>query len=87
MTHVPRKNIDGCREGCPGIEGAKPKKVLLTYWTHARSRNIEPGLIIFLTAFYRYLTSKYNVTFVSQSLPSFIKSVIMGDFVCLYVGD
>ena len=51
MTHVPRKNIDGCREGCPGIEGAKPKKVLLTYWTHARSRNIEPGLIIFLTAF------------------------------------
>ena len=47
VTHVPRKNIDGCCERWPGVEGATTKKKILRIVNTHTFGNIRPGLILF----------------------------------------
>ena len=66
MIHVPRKKIyTGVLKDVLGSEGATiEKRFVHILGTHARPRNIKPGLVFFLTAFQYYLTSKCSATFV-----------------------
>ena len=54
VTHVPRKNIDGCCERRPGVEGATTKKKNCTHSEHTHVRkyltraNFIPQCILIL---------------------------------------